>query len=64
MTGKTIGLTGALYDYYAAHAYREREILQLGSDGLTNKAIATRRRVSRRTRRRRAWSTKWVTTGT
>ena len=28
MTGKTIGLTGPLYDYYAAHAYREPEILQ------------------------------------
>ncbi len=28
MTGKTIGLTGALYDYYAAHAYREPEILR------------------------------------
>ena len=28
MTGKTIGLTGALYDYYAAHAYREPEILK------------------------------------
>jgi len=27
MTGKTIGLTGALYDYYAAHAYREPQIL-------------------------------------
>lgn len=23
MTGKTIGLSGTLYDYYAAHAYRE-----------------------------------------
>lgn len=28
MAGKTIGLTGALYDYYAAHAYREAPILQ------------------------------------
>jgi caffeoyl-CoA O-methyltransferase len=28
MTGKTIGLTGALYDYYAAHAYREPPLLQ------------------------------------
>jgi predicted O-methyltransferase YrrM len=28
MTGKTIGLTGALYGYYAAHAYREPEILR------------------------------------
>ena len=28
MTGKTIGLSGALYDYYAAHAYREPEILK------------------------------------
>jgi predicted O-methyltransferase YrrM len=28
MAGKTIGLTGALYDYYAAHAYREPEILK------------------------------------
>jgi predicted O-methyltransferase YrrM len=28
MTGKTIGLTGALYDYYAAHAYREPDILK------------------------------------
>jgi predicted O-methyltransferase YrrM len=28
MSGKTIGLTGALYDYYAAHAYREPEILK------------------------------------
>ena len=28
MTGKTIGLTGALYDYYAAHAYREPEVLK------------------------------------
>ena len=27
MTGKTIGLSGPLYDYYAAHAYREPEIL-------------------------------------
>lgn len=27
MTGKTLGLTGALYDYYAAHAYREPPIL-------------------------------------
>jgi predicted O-methyltransferase YrrM len=27
MTGKTIGLEGRLYDYYAAHAYREPEIL-------------------------------------
>ncbi len=25
--GKTIGLTGALYDYYAAHAYREPPVL-------------------------------------
>jgi predicted O-methyltransferase YrrM len=28
LTGKTIGLSGALYDYYAAHAYREPEILR------------------------------------
>lgn len=28
MTGKTIGLSGALYDYFAAHAYREPEILK------------------------------------
>lgn len=28
MTGKTIGLTGALYEYYAAHAYREPPILR------------------------------------
>jgi predicted O-methyltransferase YrrM len=28
MTGKTIGLSGALYDYYAAHAYREPAILK------------------------------------
>lgn len=28
MTGKTIGLTGAVYDYYANHAYREPEILK------------------------------------
>lgn len=28
MAGKTIGLSGALYDYYAAHAYREPEILK------------------------------------
>jgi predicted O-methyltransferase YrrM len=28
MTGKTIGLEGRLYDYYAAHAYREPEILK------------------------------------
>ena len=28
MTGKTIGITGAIYDYYAAHAYREPEILK------------------------------------
>jgi predicted O-methyltransferase YrrM len=28
MTGKTIGLSGALYEYYAAHAYREPEILR------------------------------------
>ena len=28
MTGKTIGLTGALYDYYAAHASREPPLLQ------------------------------------
>ncbi len=28
MSGKTIGLTGALYDYYAAHAYREPAILR------------------------------------
>lgn len=27
MTGKTIGLTGSLYDYYAAHAYREPQVL-------------------------------------
>ncbi|WP_373502396.1 class I SAM-dependent methyltransferase [Aestuariivirga sp.] len=26
--GKTIGITGALYDYYAAHAYREPEVLK------------------------------------
>lgn len=28
MTGKTIGLSGALYDYYATHAYREPAILK------------------------------------
>ena len=28
MTGKTIGLDGRLYDYYAAHGYREPEILK------------------------------------
>jgi predicted O-methyltransferase YrrM len=28
MTGKTIGLEGRLFDYYAAHAYREPEILK------------------------------------
>ena len=28
MTGKTIGLEGRLYDYYAAYAYREPEILK------------------------------------
>jgi predicted O-methyltransferase YrrM len=28
MTGKTIGLEGKLYEYYAAHAYREPEILK------------------------------------
>jgi predicted O-methyltransferase YrrM len=28
MTGKTIGLAGALHTYYAAHAYREPEILK------------------------------------
>jgi len=28
MTGKTIGLEGRLYDYYAAHAYREPAILK------------------------------------
>jgi predicted O-methyltransferase YrrM len=28
MTGKTIGLEGPLYDYYAAHAYREPDILK------------------------------------
>ena len=28
MTGKTIGLEGRLYDYYAAHAYREPEVLK------------------------------------
>jgi len=28
MAGKTIGLTGPLYDYYTAHAYREPEILK------------------------------------
>jgi predicted O-methyltransferase YrrM len=28
MTGKTIGLEGRLYAYYAAHAYREPEILK------------------------------------
>lgn len=28
MTGKTIGLEGRLYDYYAAFAYREPEILR------------------------------------
>ena len=28
MTGKTIGLSGALYDFYAAHAYREPDILK------------------------------------
>ncbi len=27
MTGKTIGLSGALYDYYATHACREPEVL-------------------------------------
>jgi predicted O-methyltransferase YrrM len=27
MTGKTIGLSGALYDYYARHAYREPPVL-------------------------------------
>ena len=27
MTGKSIGLSGALYDYYARHAYREPPIL-------------------------------------
>lgn len=27
MSGKTIGLSGSLYDYYAAHAYREPAIL-------------------------------------
>ena len=27
MSGKTIGLTGPLYDYFAAHAYREPAIL-------------------------------------
>lgn len=27
MPGKTIGLNGALYDYYAAHAYREAPLL-------------------------------------
>ena len=29
MTGKTIGLEGRLYDYYAAHGYREPEILKV-----------------------------------
>ena len=28
MTGKTIGLEGRLYDYYAAHGYREAEVLK------------------------------------
>ena len=28
MTGKTIGLSGALYDFYAAHAYREPDVLK------------------------------------
>lgn len=28
MTGKTIGITGPLYDYYAAHAYREPVVLK------------------------------------
>ena len=28
MSGKTIGLNGALYDYYAAHAYREPDVLK------------------------------------
>ena len=28
MTGKTIGLSGALYDFYATHAYREPDILK------------------------------------
>jgi len=28
MTGKTIGLEGRLYDYYAAHGYREPEVLK------------------------------------
>jgi predicted O-methyltransferase YrrM len=28
MTGKTIGLEGKLYEYYAAHAYREPDILK------------------------------------
>ena len=28
MTGKTIGLSGLLYDFYAAHAYREPDILK------------------------------------
>jgi predicted O-methyltransferase YrrM len=28
MAGKTIGLSGALYDYYAAHAYREPDVLK------------------------------------
>ena len=28
MTGKTLGLEGKLYDYYAAHAYREPEVLK------------------------------------
>jgi predicted O-methyltransferase YrrM len=28
MTGKSIGLEGRLYDYYAAHGYREPEILK------------------------------------
>ncbi len=28
MTGKTLGLEGPLYDYYAAHAYREPDILK------------------------------------
>jgi O-methyltransferase len=39
MSGKTIGLSGALYDYYAAHAYREPEILKelrLETAGLSN----------------------------
>lgn len=28
MAGKTLGLTGLLYSYYAAHAYREAEVLK------------------------------------